>query len=428
VHAAVESYDLYVQALKDAGMQTTPSKCLSSNVVYGIDTGKDDTLGSTARAIYAGGKMLTTNYLLQGKMKVTAVATNADGTPNNPHVEIGFTSTSNRFLLWNNDKDNAFGLGWCANGTHTSETAQGGVEKWVFDGVNPLELTFKLLVTENDAFLYVDGVLELIGFNIPNLAHGLTLGSARMATRIYDLTCDRKGDASGAYESALLASEVQKYLVNPGGNNLAMSVSAIATIRNGSPLPFVAYDDDFILEGNGPNNAAFTGLSRDWLYFKDGVSAFAGDLAFTYDVTILDADCTTISSVTKYANNSFYTFSATETNVTLDRGVWDKGHHLIYWKTKNASAVAVTYRLNPTLKSGLTATSFRATTVRHGNTLYLGLTVGSEHIVRTVALTDGSSLALWLGGSDWNFRIQNLSFSQTATDVTAALAAIGVTA
>ena len=432
VHPTLANYAKYVKALDDLGLVIDNNSAASDTSIADISTTAEQSInaGNTFALSYRG-LPLTNEYVLTGKLDITVEK-------NNPHIQFLFND-GNRFLVWDGENysgNGSMGLGWQVNGNHVSDDD----DLYSYTTGTKFTVLFKLAVTDKNAYFYFgseDGgsvtyTLNSVFVNVS--ATKLVYGTEGMSAKLYGLTAKTKLDDAAEYDALVSGSEFTKYSsISNIPNALYASVppinGATRVIRHNegaSLLPqSTEYSDDFVLYGKNESGSAFTGTQRDWVYVNGNQAAFTGDLVMQYTVTLLDSDLSELTSVTQNSHNYFYIVSATETSIASDRGVWDKGHHLLYWKPSNAQSAKITYRTGEELKLGCDALTFKATIVRSGNILYLNMNVGGENITKQVSLTDGTSLTLWLGGSDANFKITGLSFSQQSDDVTAALTEIG---
>ncbi|MBQ8290868.1 MAG: hypothetical protein IJY01_08380 [Clostridia bacterium] len=155
--------------------------------------------------VYYGGKELKGDYVLSGNIKLTAI------TRSNPHLQLQFGSSNDRFLLWDKNSDGVLGVGYAEGGDYFSETDTGNLDftyasydsassTWVTKNL-PITMSFTLAVTDNEAYLYIDGVLKATIRNMTP-TH-LSIGALCIAAQMYDLeVCTKAADQQG-YASRL---------------------------------------------------------------------------------------------------------------------------------------------------------------------------------------------------------------------------------
>lgn len=171
VHPQLENYIHYCNALKEAGLglKITEPETTTTALEFALDS----SVSGSAKHILKENVTLTKNFSISGKVHITEIG-------NNPHLEFSFDSThsKNRFLIWDNDKDGVFNLGYACDGTHKSKVND--VE------IKPnIEFTFELIITEKHAYLYINGQLELVFRNIN--ANFITFASANTKSTFKDL-------------------------------------------------------------------------------------------------------------------------------------------------------------------------------------------------------------------------------------------------
>ena len=423
MHPKPENYARYVDALAEAGLTFAPSAAASVTEIASFTTALTDTVSSSREIVYRA-LPLREEYVLSGKIDITDIAANA-------HMQFQFNGNDNRFLLWDADiagatSDKVLGLGWkCGSAAYVTEEG-----KYTFTPGETLTVGFRLLVSSRNAYFWFYDTeqsayaLEAVFINVP-VEQNLKIGTEFMAADVYDLSALTKLDDPEDYAAALAAAGVDRY------ENAASAVSGTVlyagsapdgsyVVRADEPLPApIEADDDFTLLGKNESQSAFTGTERDYILVHNGESRFSGDFALTYGVTILDADMTGQTSVTQNSHNWFYVVTASP---VAGRGVWDDGHHLLYWKKNAADAAIVSYRTGETLRQGMTALTFTAVTVRSGDTLTLAMVFADgTRVEKVIDVSGAEALTLWLGGSDANFRITDLAISRDAADIAAAL-------
>ncbi|MBQ8290799.1 MAG: SGNH/GDSL hydrolase family protein [Clostridia bacterium] len=144
---------------------------------------------NTAHYIKYMGSNLTTDYVLEGEISVT------DFTKNNSHIQLRF-SQNWRFLLWDSNSDGTVGVGWTENGTNTNELNSGVSKNYKL--ADKPKIKFTVAVTNNDAYLYLDGTLvkkfsnvsssSLEYFNIGAQNVGISVKNMTLTVKKYSAT------------------------------------------------------------------------------------------------------------------------------------------------------------------------------------------------------------------------------------------------
>lgn len=194
VHPQNECYALYRQALIDAGL-TFEKRGVSNNTkITDIIRDKEQNIGAGATPVVYRGQELVTQYVISGKFTLTDIK-------NNGHAEFQFNSYKNRFLIWDKDNDKQLGVGWAQEGSSTVN--ESGYEEFTL-GSTPLVIEFKLLFTEKNAYLYLDGKLKAVYYNVISPTH-LVLSTEGMTASFTELTAYTKAADADKYNEALAA-------------------------------------------------------------------------------------------------------------------------------------------------------------------------------------------------------------------------------
>ena len=151
---------------------------------------------------------LRKNYVLSGKVDVTDCA-------NNAHLVIGWDTFSDRFLLWDNQSDGNFKMGYAYNGVHKNDAPANAI--YTKENGKTLTLEWKLVVTNSDAYFYVNGDLRLIWKGIPDKA--LLITSEHATCKFYDMTAKTLADDKAEYEKIIsdMQSAIDAYKNNAAG-------------------------------------------------------------------------------------------------------------------------------------------------------------------------------------------------------------------
>ena len=151
---------------------------------------------------------LRKNYVLSGKVDVTDCA-------NNAHLVIGWDTFSDRLLLWDNQSDGNFKMGYAYNGAHKNDAPSNAI--YTKEAGKTLTLEWKLVVTNSDAYFYVNGDLRLIWKGIPDKA--LLITSEHATCKFYDMTAKTLADDKAEYEKIIsdMKSTIDAYKNNAAG-------------------------------------------------------------------------------------------------------------------------------------------------------------------------------------------------------------------
>ncbi len=149
-------------------------------------------IGSTNTEVYKNGEALYNNYSISGKITATKTA-------NNPHIQFLFAN-GKRFLLWDNDSNGTYQLGWQDASGHKNN--QGTIK--IDSGV---EATFELVCTAKHAYLYINGELALVYYNINPTS--LNIGAQNTELSMTELVVTTSADAEWA--NILAREEIATY-------------------------------------------------------------------------------------------------------------------------------------------------------------------------------------------------------------------------
>ena len=157
IHPKLENYSYYVKLLEDAGITYKKVKGVSNYSDF--TTQKSQNSGATGLVVIHEGTQLTNNYVMSGTIDIT-------GYNSNPHIIFSFDSTNfqNRFLLWDNDANGTFNLGYAVNGGHE---ANAPIDAQYTMGSNGLKIEWKIVATDKNAYLFINGTLKIAMLNAP---------------------------------------------------------------------------------------------------------------------------------------------------------------------------------------------------------------------------------------------------------------------
>ena len=130
---------------------------------------------------------------MSGTLKITEYNSN-------PHIIFSFDGTNfqNRFLLWDNDANGTFNLGYAVNGGHESGAPTDAQYTVSGDG---LTLEWKIIATNKNAYMYINGALKIVMLNAP--LECLMLATENVATSWTNLSAFLAEDDATAWTDAL---------------------------------------------------------------------------------------------------------------------------------------------------------------------------------------------------------------------------------
>ena len=209
VHPKLEYYSVFVNALKDAGAVIEDAPAPSASIAD-LDRTVDQRIYEGAWTAEYKGKILNRNYVISGKIDVTAVG-------NNPHIHFKFDGDGNRILLWDNPGDGSLKLKCAVNGNYDALGTVPDNAKYQIKSGEKLTLTWKLVVTDTDAYLYINGELRMVWKNIPG--NSVNLSSEAVACKFYDMTAKTLADDKAEYEKIIsdMQSTIDAYKNNAAG-------------------------------------------------------------------------------------------------------------------------------------------------------------------------------------------------------------------
>ena len=150
---------------------------------------------------------LNRNYILQGKLEISDYGSNS-------HIVIKFSGDENRLLIWDDDSNGTWGIGW-ACGTYVNPSLTEDVFVKPSDG--SLTLTWKLVVTASDAYFYANDELRLVWKNIPG--NSVNLSSQATTCKFYEMTAMDLTHDKEKYEAEIAAMQdvIDSYASLPSG-------------------------------------------------------------------------------------------------------------------------------------------------------------------------------------------------------------------
>jgi len=189
VHPKLENYQYYVKILEEAGIQYT------SNFNKNISNMSFVKGSLTAKNILYGGVPLKREFYLEGNMVISE-------TGNNSHIEFSFDNSNfaNRFLFWDKQSQGIFKMGYAINGNHVSSAPERS--QWKKES-GDLTISWKLLVTSKNAYLYVNDQLELIFFSLPTANVDFVIGAEQTKVDLTSMLAYTKADDLEQYNAKL---------------------------------------------------------------------------------------------------------------------------------------------------------------------------------------------------------------------------------
>ncbi len=145
---------------------------------------------------------VSSGAIVSGKVDITSYASNAHLSFN-----LNYGDANNRFLIWDNDSDGAFGVGWASSGTYATPTE----EPYSATG-GTLTLEWKLVYHQAHVYFYVNGALKAVYQNLYYVGSSLTISTEGVACKFYDMTIVSAGVNPAGYVSQInsLATDLAK--------------------------------------------------------------------------------------------------------------------------------------------------------------------------------------------------------------------------
>lgn len=177
-------------------------KIKANEVVPDYSAKIDDVTNTTANSIGMGDGVfnvyyksgaLNRNFILEGKLDVTATA-------GNPHIQFGVDSWNNRVLLWDNETKGKFKL--CMGLVNNNVPEE---DVFTFKSGETLTIEWKIVMTDNDMYFFVNGELKVVMANQPDGL--LVIGSESTACRFYEMSALTLTDDGDAYNTAIAEYE-----------------------------------------------------------------------------------------------------------------------------------------------------------------------------------------------------------------------------
>lgn len=191
VHLTPEAYrSIFMPALEEAGCAIAMEEGAADTEIDDIVRTQADKVATSSLILY-GGSALGRNFILSGMADIT-------GTADNGHIEFRFESMGSRFLIWNNESNGIFKI------TAAYDTSNALIRTLTWDG--ELRFAWKLVVTDNDAYLYIDGDLAVILTEISGSGN-LYVGSEGVDVSFTDMQALTPALNEDAYQAELAAMQ-----------------------------------------------------------------------------------------------------------------------------------------------------------------------------------------------------------------------------
>ncbi len=195
VHPKVEYYSIFVDALAKTDIEIIETAKADTSVIEDIslNTSQSISTGSSLNTIVYKDELLSSNYILEGKLDIIKRTTNA-------HIQFGILDNGNeRILLWDNASDGNIKL---VIPYDTNNVPADDIYK--HQNGSTLTLTWKIVATDDDVYFYINDELKLVYAAQKGLAsHALTLGSEGVECKFYDMKAITKTADADAFEAAL---------------------------------------------------------------------------------------------------------------------------------------------------------------------------------------------------------------------------------
>lgn len=190
-HPKLENYLKYADLLVEAGLNLNINRGETAKINIDVLSG----VAATNNNIKHNNKAVINNYSISGKLKIGE-------TGGNPHIQFSFDDTNfqNRFLIWDNNTDGTFNLGYACNGNHMAQQNQVAITK-------NTEITWELVTTTKHSYLYINDTLQMVFRNV-NPTTALLIGSEQCKVNFYDITTITSSDDATEYNKVLERSEI----------------------------------------------------------------------------------------------------------------------------------------------------------------------------------------------------------------------------
>lgn len=414
-HPTLESYSYYVSLLQEAGLEMDFNSNLTKDIPD-IETELSTTVVSS-KAIHYYGTPLKKEFYLKGKIDIYERA-------NNSHVEIRFGEPSDRFLFWDSASNGKYQMGYAVANNYMNVAP----ERSVFTKLDgqTLTLSIEVVVTNKNAYLYVNDNLELIYLNLPSYS-AVLFGSEATKAKFYDLQAKTKIDDEKDYYEIIEREEIAKYENLSAANGLSITRGTTngSTILRDYNHFIVNTSESFQLGGAGLNDANYVSPNRDYAICIDGNNGLYGDFVFSYDFKVVNKDFVEIdvpNSMNVSTQNFFHILTASD-NGQVDP--WNQ-QHLLYWKQNDECVKLATLGSGSSVnQEGIQDIHVECKAIRSAETVYVAMCVNDTWYVSEETYGLDKAISLWLSVENMNLIVENVSYSTNAEDILKAKSIIG---
>lgn len=414
-HPTLESYSHYVRLLEEAGLEMDINENLTREIPD-FETELTTTVGASQSLIYLG-TPLKKEFSVKFKIDVLERA-------NNSHIEIRFGDHTDRFLFWDSGSNGKYQMGYAVGGNYVSSAPERSVYTKL-DG-ETLTLDIELVVTSNNAYLYVNNILELIYLNLPTYG-SVMVGSEATKAKFYDFEAKTKADDINDYNNVVVREEIKKYENLGGGEGLAIArgtLSGSTILRDYNDF-VVNKSDTFNLAGIGENDSNYTSSNRDYAVSLNGNNMLTGDFVFSYEFKVLNKDyeeVDTPSSANVSSQNFFHILTVSNKD-NVDP--WNQ-QHLLYWK-QNESCVKIANLGSGSAvnQENVEDVTIECKAIRSAEKVYVAMCANDVWYVSEATYDINKEISIWLSSANINVQITNLKYSLNSNEINNAKAIIG---
>ncbi len=201
VHPYVDCYYVFVDELAKTDIEILPA---GDAFTGDISFTTDQTISASTGVVNIKhkGETLSRNYVISGSLDITAITTNS-------HIQFGVVDSGfGRILLWDNESNGKFKL---AIPYETNNIPAADI--FTYTNGTTLTLQWKLVVTDDDAYFYVNNELKLVYTALGTGNEALIIGSEGTACKFYNISVKTmNGDADEyAAELANMSSVISQY-------------------------------------------------------------------------------------------------------------------------------------------------------------------------------------------------------------------------
>ena len=195
IHPKLEYYSVFVNALAKTDIVIEDAVIDESGAIRDLALETSQTIGSgtSLSTITYKNQVLSTNYVLEGKLDISKRTTNA-------HIQFGILDNGNeRILLWDNNSDGKIKLVIPYNTGNVPNE-----DIYVHENGTTLTLRWKIVVTDDDVYFYINDELKLVYAAQKGLSdHVLTLGSEGTECKFYDMKAITQAADPDEFNAAL---------------------------------------------------------------------------------------------------------------------------------------------------------------------------------------------------------------------------------